>query len=87
MLVGLDMRESTAVLISMSAMKVIFYTVCLYVTVNKMTFLCSGRCGDNGRCVNTIGSFICDCNQNHTGRFCQFERKCNPGLCPSGMYI
>ena len=41
----------------------------------------SGPCGDYGACTNTIGSFSCACNQNYTGRTCQFEKRCSPDLC------
>lgn len=27
-------------------------------------------CGDGGRCVNTLGSFYCNCSEGYAGPFC-----------------
>lgn len=37
------------------------------------------ECGDGGECVNTYGSFYCNCSEGYDGQFCDDQMPDDPG--------
>ena len=55
-------------------------------TLNNFIYIyilpCTGRCQNNGTCINKEGYYTCDCLSDWTGRLCQLRKDaCKPNPC------
>ncbi|RMX50520.1 hypothetical protein pdam_00024186 [Pocillopora damicornis] len=46
------------------------------------------RCSSNGRCINTQGSFSCQCVDGFygKGKYCYYEDECGSGPCDTNAF-